>query len=94
LKRAAIDRAEKIAVRTARLPIDEHLSKTMAATRVLTCNHVFELLLKYRENGRNWKKALMDVLPHRKDAKFDDEGGGAATNEKAGSRSKNEKGDK
>jgi len=76
LKRAALTRAERIGVATARLPIDEHLAR-MSATRVLTCNHVFEILLKYREyraghdSGSDcWKRALMDVLPHRKDAKF------------------------
>jgi len=69
LRRAAITRAEALGVATARLPLDEHLQK-MEATRVLTCNHVFDVLLKYREHGRSWKRALMEVLPHRKDAKF------------------------
>jgi tRNA (guanine9-N1)-methyltransferase len=72
LKRAAFDRSVTVGVATARLPIDEHLQE-MASTRVLTCNHVFELLLKYREHGRDWKKALLEVLPNRKDAKFLDE---------------------
>lgn len=69
LKRAAIDRAVALGVETARLPIEEHL-QAMASTRVLTCNHVFELLLQYRENGGNWEKALVHVLPSRKEAKF------------------------
>ena len=81
LKRATLDRANRLGVATARLPIDEHL-RLGDATRVLTVNTVFELLLKYREPGRprDWKKALLEVLPHRKDAKAlenddDDEGG-------------------
>lgn len=72
LKRAALNRAVAVGVATARLPIDEHLAE-MASTRVLTCNHVFEILLRYREHGRDWKKALLQVLPNRKDAKFLDD---------------------
>jgi len=68
LRRAALDRANELGVTTARLPIDEHMQMG-EATRVLTVNTVFELLLKYREHGRDWKKALLEVLPHRKDAK-------------------------
>lgn len=73
LKRAAIERAEAIGsntslpIKTARLPLDEHLN-FKESTRILTCNHVFEILLKYRENGyRDWGKAVMAVLPDRKD---------------------------
>eukprot|EP00978_Attheya_sp_CCMP212_P029355 scaffold104023_cov48-Attheya_sp.AAC.2 len=66
LKRVAIDRAETLGIATARLPIDEHLK--LFATKVLTCNHVFEILLKYRENGNDWKKAMLQILPKRKEA--------------------------
>lgn len=73
LKRAAIDRAEAIGssstlpIKTARLPLNEHLD-FKASTRVLTCNHVFEILLKFRENGyQDWGKAVLSVLPDRKD---------------------------
>jgi tRNA (guanine9-N1)-methyltransferase len=66
LKRRAIDRAEELGVATAKLPISNYLS--MVTTQVLTCNHVFEVLLKYREHGNDWKKAFLDVLPVRKDA--------------------------
>ena len=69
LKRAAIDRANALNVKTARLPIDAYL-KEMPSTRVLTCNHVYDLLLKYREYGGDWKKSLMEVLPSRKEAQF------------------------
>ena len=68
LKRAAINRAEALGVATAKLPLDEHLKK-MQATRVLTVNHVFEIMIRYRENGKDWKKALLDVLPHRKEVR-------------------------
>jgi len=67
LHRAAIDRAEALSVKTAKLPIETHLAK-MKSSKVLTCNHVFDILLKYREHGRNWEKALLEVLPSRKEA--------------------------
>ena len=73
LKRAAIERAEAIGsnsalpIQTARLPLDEHL-EFKGSTRILTCNHVFEILLKYRENGyKDWGGAVLAVLPDRKD---------------------------
>jgi hypothetical protein len=38
------------------------------STRILTCNHVFEILLHYRENGyTDWRTAIIAVLPCRKD---------------------------
>ena len=74
LKRAAIDRAESIRkqyptldITTARLPLDENVD-FKASTRILTCNHVFEILQKYRENGyTDWKSSIMKVLPGRKE---------------------------
>jgi len=38
----------------------------MTSTPVLTCNHVFEILLKYRQYGNDWGSAFRDVLPSRK----------------------------
>jgi tRNA (guanine9-N1)-methyltransferase len=69
LTRAAMDCAEALGVATARLPLDEHLAK-MPATPVLTCNHVFDILLKYKEHDGDWGKALQEVLPVRKEAGF------------------------
>jgi len=69
LKRKALDRAEALGVKTAKFPLEENLGE-MKSTRVLTCNHVFEILLKYREHGNDWKKALHAVLPKRKGAKL------------------------
>lgn len=67
LKREAITKAETLNIATAKLPISDHLK--LFSTKVLTCNHVFEILLKFRESGEDWKKTLMDVLPQRKDIK-------------------------
>jgi tRNA (guanine9-N1)-methyltransferase len=64
LKRVAITQAERLGLKTAKLPIDENVK--LSATKVLTCNHVFQILLKYREHGNVWKKALVEVLPQRK----------------------------
>jgi len=65
LKRATIDRADSLGIAHAKLPIEEHLQ--LFSTKVLTCNHVFEILLKYRDCGKDWKKAMLEVLPGRKD---------------------------
>ncbi len=66
LKRVAIDKAESLGIQTAKLPIGDNLN--MFSTKVLTCNHVFEILLKWKENNGDWKKALLDVLPKKKEA--------------------------
>jgi hypothetical protein len=74
LKLAALHRADHINtclpqlnVTTARLPLEEYLD-FKGSTRILTCNHVFEILLHYRENGcTDWRTAIMAVLPCRKD---------------------------
>jgi tRNA (guanine9-N1)-methyltransferase len=70
LKRATIDRAEnELNVETAKLPLQEYLltnNISMSTTKVLTVNHVFDILLKYRQHGNSWDKAFKDVLPSRK----------------------------
>lgn len=62
---AAMTRATSLNVATGRLPIKDHLK--MSTTKVLTCNHVFEILVKYREYGNDWKKAFLEVIPSRKE---------------------------
>ena len=91
LKRAAIDRSETINkqypminISTARLPFDDLDFK--ASTRILTCNHVFEILQKYREkNYTDWRGSIMSVLPCRKDVeeKTNDDGGGGGNKDEA-----------
>ncbi len=70
LKRATINRAEgELKVETAKLPLQEYLltnNISMTTTKVLTVNHVFDILLKYRQHGNDWNKAFGEVLPSRK----------------------------
>lgn len=49
-------------IQTARLPIDEYVR--MSAKRVLTTNHVVEILVKYLA-CRDWERAFLDVIPQR-----------------------------
>ncbi|KAF8821168.1 tRna (guanine(9)-N(1))-methyltransferase [Cardiosporidium cionae] len=48
---------------TARLPIKEHL--TLTGTKVLTVNQVLSVLLNFLLH-RDWKIALLDIMPSRK----------------------------
>jgi tRNA (guanine9-N1)-methyltransferase len=52
-------------VRTARLPIDEHLQ--MSQRRVLAVNHVVDILVQ-RTAGADWPSALMGAMPDRRKA--------------------------
>ena len=70
LKKATINRAEKLGVATAKLPIDEYIA--MTATKVLTCNHVFDILLQNRAQNEDWKATFLSVLPARKDVNVKD----------------------
>jgi tRNA (guanine9-N1)-methyltransferase len=65
LKHATLDRAQSLGMATAKLPLAEYC--TIGTTKVLTCNHVFDILLKYREHGGDWKKAFLESLPNRKE---------------------------
>ena len=58
-------RAAAAGVRTARLPLDEHLE--MAQRRVLAVNHVFEILL-HKANGASWADAFAKAVPQRRGA--------------------------
>ncbi|KEQ81072.1 hypothetical protein M438DRAFT_241854, partial [Aureobasidium pullulans EXF-150] len=56
-------RAEAAGIKTARLPIGDYLA--MASRKVLTTNHVHEIMLKWLECG-DWGEAFMKVIPKRK----------------------------
>ncbi|OAD80066.1 hypothetical protein PHYBLDRAFT_100719, partial [Phycomyces blakesleeanus NRRL 1555(-)] len=57
------EKATKEGIATARLPIGEYLQ--MASRKVLTVNHVFEIMIKWLEH-KDWEKAFMEVIPQRK----------------------------
>lgn len=62
-KGLCFQRAQELGIRTAQLPIGEHLR--MASRKVLAVNHVFEILSKVREHG-DWVQALASTIPLRK----------------------------
>lgn len=70
-------RATQRSIRTAKLPIGEYMN--MQSRKVLTTNHVNEIMLKWLECG-DWGEAFMKVIPKRKGGKLkgaDDEAGGS-----------------
>ncbi|XP_043512897.1 tRNA methyltransferase 10 homolog A isoform X1 [Frieseomelitta varia] len=54
-------------VRHGRLPLDKFLN--MKARKVLTVDHVFEILLRVSE-GKTWQEVFLQVLPERKNAQL------------------------
>lgn len=65
------DIAQKSGIRTARLPLSEHL--IIKTRTVLTINQVFDIILGVSE-GQPWKQVLLEVLPSRKGIKAKDDG--------------------
>ncbi|ETV92576.1 hypothetical protein H310_13235, partial [Aphanomyces invadans] len=66
LKGATYDRAKAQGIQTAKLPLDKVLEMGQA-TRVLTVNHVFQILVDYT-TVRDWTQATLSALPERKGA--------------------------
>lgn len=72
--------AQKKGIRTARLPLSEHI--VMKTRSVLTINQVFDIILGVSE-GKSWKEILLEVLPQRKNitAKSDIDAPGESSKE-------------
>lgn len=66
LKQATFNKATELQIECAKLPIAEHLE--LNTTKILTVNHVVEIIMKFRET-QDWAKSLVSVLPSRKKAK-------------------------
>lgn len=62
-KFATFKKAQAQGVRTAKLPIKENFA--LAATHILTVNHVYEILLNYAKY-KDWVRAIKEVMPNRK----------------------------
>ncbi|XP_064594689.1 tRNA methyltransferase 10 homolog A-like [Liolophura sinensis] len=60
--------AEEKSVSHAQLPIGDYVK--LNSRKVLTVNHVFEILLRYTETG-NWENAFYQVIPQRKTVKLE-----------------------
>ncbi|KAJ3147232.1 tRNA methyltransferase 10 [Geranomyces michiganensis] len=56
-------KAQDFGLRHGKLPIGEHLQ--MSTRKVLTINHVFEIMVKYLET-KDWLQAFLAVMPARK----------------------------
>ncbi|KAI7879892.1 hypothetical protein K492DRAFT_178380 [Lichtheimia hyalospora FSU 10163] len=66
------NKAQEQGIATAKLPIGEYLQ--MASRKVLTVNHVYEIMLKWLES-EDWNQAFKAIIPGRKlkDSKWLDE---------------------
>lgn len=66
-KSLTLELAKKKNIRTARLPLGEHL--VIKTRTVLTINQCFQIILGVSE-GKTWKEVLMATMPQRKNIKL------------------------
>lgn len=59
--------AVQVGIKHGRLPLDKFLR--MKARKVLTIDHVFEILLRVSE-GKTWQETFLQVLPERKNVQL------------------------
>jgi tRNA (guanine9-N1)-methyltransferase len=64
-KMITFNKAVKEGIAHGKLPIREH-AELGDYSNILTVNHVFDLMLHYVSNGRNWKQSIAKTLPSRK----------------------------
>lgn len=64
MKGATKEKADRLGITTARLPIQEHIN-TGQYSKVLAVNHVFEILVDF-QHSQDWKKTLDSCMPGRK----------------------------
>lgn len=62
LKMATYERANSKNIKTARLPLQNHVH--IQRRHILTVNHVFDILLTYPQNP-NWQEVFLSQLPSR-----------------------------
>ncbi|KAL1923774.1 uncharacterized protein VTP21DRAFT_8754 [Calcarisporiella thermophila] len=66
-KGLCFNKAKEKGIKTAQLPIGEYVK--MATRKVLTVNHVYEILMKWLEI-KDWETAFLSVIPKRKFAEL------------------------
>ncbi|GMM51643.1 tRNA (guanine(9)-N(1))-methyltransferase [Starmerella bacillaris] len=62
-KNLCLNKAKALNIRTARLPIDEHVK--ISGRKILTTNQAFELLVRWVEH-KDWKVSFESTIPSRK----------------------------
>ena len=62
-KNLSFEKANKVGIRSFKLPITEVLDKSTKV--VLNINTVFEMLLRYKNNGQDWVDSITSSMPKR-----------------------------